>query len=200
MPGLQTRTIQPHQFIPNSGGRVLTSGTRGTSEPARRLDQLYGEYIHARKIPFHEVGKNDKGVLGRSQPEILYVLFRSGDFSISRGENVRAWSPETVIVFIIVLLFRGRYSCRVSVAWPRQITPLLLWRLALSSCKSFPSFQEICLAGNYNMRAKTIVKDNLHDTAGMGRGHAQANIKNKGARVRARGLQCRLILIFNRDV
>ena len=43
------------------------------------------------------------------------------------------------------------------------------------------------------MRAKTIVKDNLHNTAGMGRGHAQANIKNKGARVRARGLQCRLI-------
>ena len=77
MPGLQTRTIQPHQFIPNSGGRVLTSGTRGTSEPARRLDQLYGEYIHACKIPFHEVGKKDKGVLGRSQPEILYVLFRS---------------------------------------------------------------------------------------------------------------------------
>ena len=50
------------------------------------------------------------------------------------------------------------------------------------------------------MEAKTIVKDNLHDTAGMGRGHAQANIKNKDARVRARGLQCRLILIFNRDV
>ena len=63
MPGLQTRTIQPHQFIPNSGGRVLTSGTRGTSEPARRLDQLYGEYIHACKIPFHEVGKKDKGNL-----------------------------------------------------------------------------------------------------------------------------------------
>ena len=90
MPGLQTRTIQPHQFIPNSGGRDLTSGTRGTSEPARRLDQLYGEYIHACKIPFHEVGKKDKGVLGRSQLEILYVLFRSGDFSISRGENGRA--------------------------------------------------------------------------------------------------------------
>ena len=183
MPGLQTRTIQPHQFISNSGGRVLTSGTRGTSEPARRLDQLYGEYIHACKIPFHEVGKKDKGVLGRSQIEILYVLFRSGDFSISRGYNGRAWStawsPETVIVFIIVLVFGGRYSCQVSVAWPRQITPLLLWGLAHSSCKSFPSFQEICIAGNYNMRAKTIVRDNLHDTAGMGRGHAQANIKNK---------------------
>ena len=51
------------------------------------------------------------------------------------------------------------------------------------------------------MRAKAIVKDNLHDTAGMGRGRAQANIKNKGARVRARGgVQCRLILIFNRVV
>ena len=36
------------------------------------------------------------------------------------------------------------------------------------------------------MRAKTIVKDNLRDTAGMGRGCAQANIKNEGARVRAR--------------
>lgn len=45
------------------GGRVLmiTSGTR-TSKPARRLDQLYAEYIHACKIPFYEVGKKIKEI------------------------------------------------------------------------------------------------------------------------------------------
>lgn len=46
------------------GGRVLTSGTR-TSKPARRLDQLYGEYIHACKSPFYEVGKKNKGDFSR---------------------------------------------------------------------------------------------------------------------------------------
>lgn len=182
------------------GGRVLTSGTRTSAEPARRLDQLYGEYIHACQIPFWEVGKKIKEF---KLEHNLKSYMRFFDQEIFLGvKNGRAWStawsPEFVIVFIVVLFFGGRYSCQVSVAWPRQITPLLLW--TLSSCKSFPLFQEICIEGNYNTRAKTIVKDNLHDTAGMGRGRAQANIKNKGARVLARGLQCRFILIFNRVV